>query len=317
LTGPAGGTRTWKGKAPAKVNLLLRVLAREESGYHQVETVLQALELADEVRLRLDEPRTGVKLEVVGVPEGDLGPDENNLAVRAVGLFRRAVVGRDDSFPGIGIHLEKRIPHGAGLGGGSSDAAAVMLGLNDLLGSPLSGGDLVRIGGRLGADVPFFMLRCSRALAWGRGDRLFPLSPLPVRDVLLAIPPLGISTPWAYEVLARHREATGEAVAGAARVPPGGGEDWADIAAAAVNDFEPALAPHRGEILWLRDVLREHGAAPALLSGSGSAVFGVFPDADSRERAAEAVRSAVPETRVIRSRTLSDSDGLADALWDG
>jgi len=317
LTGPTGGGRTWKGKAPAKVNLFLKVLAREESGYHQVETVMQALELGDEVRLRLDEHRTGVHLEVVGVPEGDLGPAESNLAVRAADLFREAVGGRDDSFPGIGIHLEKRIPHGAGLGGGSSDAAAVMLGLNELLGRPLSEGDLVRIGGRLGADVPFFMLRCSRALAWGRGDRLLPLAPLPVQDVLLAIPPFGISTPWAYEMLARHREATGVAVAGAGRVPHGGGDDWADIAAAAVNDFEPALAPHHGEILRLRDALREHGAAPALLSGSGSAVFGIFPDAGSPERAAEAARSSVPETRVIRSRTLSDSDGLADASWDG
>lgn len=278
----------WTGQAPAKVNLFLRVLAREESGYHQLETLFQALELADEVTLewlRLPtllasgspDPQ-GIELEVEGVPAEALGPPEANLAVRAARLFFEALPGVRDTLPRLRIHLRKRIPHGAGLGGGSSDAATVLRGLNELLGNPLDAGALATLGARLGADVAFFLCGSPLALAWGRGDRLLPLPPLPRAPVVLLLPARRIATPEAYGVLARSRVDADRPTPPARVFAPDAAPwtDWTSVAREAENDFEVALAPAYPELVHLRRVLEEAGARPALLSGSGSAVFGVF-----------------------------------------
>jgi 4-diphosphocytidyl-2-C-methyl-D-erythritol kinase len=298
----------WRGTAHAKVNLLLRILAREASGYHQLETVFQALELGDGVELELrDEP--GGALEVVGVGEGELGPDEENLAVRAARAFVEEVgeapggAPPSASPPGVAIRLEKRIPHGAGLGGGSSDAAAVLRGMNALFGAPLGINDLVRLGGALGADVPFFVTGASRALAWGRGDRLLPLPALPPREVVLAVPGEGMATPLAYRLLAEHRERVGAAVAPPALVAPAD-HSWEAVIREAENDFEVAVFPARPDIQALRGVLAGAGAEPALMAGSGSGVFGIFGDADEADRAAAGLEGALPGVRIFRTRTL-------------
>ncbi len=178
--------------APAKVNLRLRVLAREDSGYHQIETLFQALDFGDEVEVA--EGDRGIRLEVEGM---DVGPVEENLAYRAAVSFLDRL--RGDG--GVSIRLRKRVPPGAGLGGGSSDGAAVLRLLAALHPGAVGEEALLEIAAGLGADVPFFLAPSPLALAWGRGDRILPLSPLPPRPVLLALPPLAVDTPGAYGML--------------------------------------------------------------------------------------------------------------------
>jgi 4-diphosphocytidyl-2-C-methyl-D-erythritol kinase len=293
----------WRGSAPAKVNLFLRVLAREETGYHQIETLFQALELSDGVAVERTDG-FGIELEVEGVAPGVLGPDDENLAVRAARAYLGSVSDIQGADGGWRIHLAKRIPHGAGLGGGSSDAAAVLRGLDALHGNRVGTEGLVRIGARLGADVGFFVLDRALALGWGRGDRLLPLDPLPPREVVLALPPFRIDTAWAYRTLAQEREATG-------REGPGGGvidlhrlRSWDGVAGWAENAFQAALAQAHPELGRLVDELTRAEAELALLSGSGCAVFGVFADAEAADRAAAAMDGSGAAERVIRTRTL-------------
>lgn len=280
-------------RAPAKVNLTLRVLAREESGYHQLETLFCGLELADTLELRPG--GAGIRLEVEGA---ELGPIEDNLVVRAARAFERATGRTVD----VSIRLRKEIPAGAGLGGGSSDAAATLDALNDLHGRPLDDAALVEIAAQLGSDVAFFLCRSPLALAWGRGDRLLPLPPLPRAPVLLAVPGFAISTPDAYRDLAAYRTATG-ARAGAAVIPPGALASWDEVARAAVNDFEPPTFARFPELAELKRLLFDAGARIALLSGSGSALFGVFPDEKRRDDAACALQAHGTGLRVIRTAT--------------
>ena len=335
----------WEGKAPAKVNLTLRVLAREAGGFHQIETIFQALELADELRIELadelrieleERPGDGgtepprIELEMEGVGADALGRTKENLAVRAARLYCEALVGaarngwsestaaarvrppvggpdtvggEGEGRPDIRIHLAKRIPHGAGLGGGSSDAAAVLRGLDELYSGALGRERLVKLGAELGADVAFFVLHTPRALAWGRGDRLQPLPALPRRPVLLALPPDPIGTPWAYRMLAEYRKAEGEGAAGGAVLEPSVLETWEGMAGLAENAFQAALEPLRPELAGMRRTLEKSGAEPALLSGSGSAVFGVFSGEAAARAAEEALREAVPGLLILRTAT--------------
>jgi 4-diphosphocytidyl-2-C-methyl-D-erythritol kinase len=340
---PAG----WSGAAPAKVNLFLRIVAREAGGYHQLETLFQALELEDRVSVSL-EPVAGavgsgeraspapeggasdgldpagapgplpVHLEVTGVLPGALGPPHENLVVRAARVLLEALPADhpvlrlpEGERPGVRIVLEKAIPHGAGLGGGSSDAATVLVGLNQLLGSPLDRSRLVRLGGTLGADVPFFVTEAPLALAWGRGDRLLPLPALPRAAVLLALPPWGMATPGAYGRLARLRERSGAGDYPGSELHEflaegGRGWGWEDVARRSDNQFEAALFPDHPELVRIHRALVELGATPARLSGSGSALFGVFPDVETLPAALEAeLREAagVDGLRTIRTTT--------------
>lgn len=291
-------------EAPAKVNLFLRVLAREEGGYHQLETLFQLLELADRLFLERTS-RPGVELEVLGA---ELGPPRENLAWRAATGVLDAAGGSAGSLGGVRIVLEKRIPHGAGLGGGSSDAAAVLRGMNRLLGSPLPLEHLLVLAASLGSDVPVFLSPSSTTLAWGRGDRLLPLAPLPGASILLALPDFPVATPEAYRRLAEWRGTRADGRGrwrGPALLDASALRDWGAVAAAAENDFEgPVFAwhPHLGEI---RDALRHSGAGVALLSGSGSALLGVFQGDGEAAAAAVALEETFPSVRflVTRSRT--------------
>lgn len=287
--------------APAKVNLFLRVLAREDSGYHQIESLFQALELHDRVEVALrDEP--GIELRVES--EDDLGPEERNLAVRAANAYLGAA-GSGTRAHGVALHLVKRIPAGAGLGGGSSDAAAVLRAMDELHGGAVGRESLLEIGAGLGADVPFFLGPGPLALGWGRGERLLSLPPLPERPVVVVAPPFRIATAEAYGALDREGGGAGRR----ASPPPRMLElrdlgSWERVAAAARNDFEAAVFRRRPEGRALRDVLLELGASPALLSGSGSAVFGVFSDGAEADAAAERIRAERKGTTVLRTRTL-------------
>ncbi|HYH81829.1 MAG TPA: 4-(cytidine 5'-diphospho)-2-C-methyl-D-erythritol kinase [Longimicrobium sp.] len=261
--------------APAKVNLRLCILAREEGGHHALETVFCAISLADTVVVSRGE--AGIRLTVEGGV--DTGPPERNLAVRAAERFHRAL-GVD---PAIDIHLAKRIPSAAGLGGGSSDAAAVLRALNALHGDALSTGELLGMGIELGADVPFFLCGSPLALAWGRGERLMPLPPLPPRPVLVAHPGPAMPTADAFAEVARLRGGT--YLPRSTLIDPAALASWDGVAALAVNDFEPVVAERIPLVRQGIGALRSAGAGVALLAGSGSSIFGIFPDAASRDSA--------------------------------
>ncbi len=292
MTAAARSGRFAVAGAPAKVNLLLRVLAREEGGYHRIETLFQMLEWGDLVRV---EPTASDSLELV-VEGPDPSDPEDNLAVRAAEGFMRAV----GSPSGVRINLEKRIPPGAGLGGGSSDAAAVLRCLSALA-EPVPDRDrILQVAGELGADVPFFLAPSPLCLGWGRGDRLLPLSPLPEAEIVLVLPDFHVSTAEAYRSLGEDLPPE------RARILPGAeGLGWEEVVGLAENDFERVVLRDHPELGRIRDRLAGEGARPVRLSGSGGALFGVFPPGEGAP-AAEAVEPELPEgwrVRVTRSRT--------------
>lgn len=280
--------------APAKLNLSLRVLAREASGYHQIETLFCALELADEIEI--SHTRDGVTLEVAAPagatgPPPVLGPVEQNLAFRAACLF----IAECPLSHGIHIRLVKRVPAGAGLGGGSSDAAAVLRVLNEMLSDPLPQAALLELGVQLGADVPFFLTGAGLALAWGRGERILPLPPLEAVPVVLAVPPERISTADAYAALEGTR-----AVRAGVIDPP---RSWNDVASSAHNDFEDLVFARHPRIAAVRQALEDGGARIARMTGTGSVVFGVFDDVATAEAAASDLAAAHEDVEMIVTQT--------------
>jgi 4-diphosphocytidyl-2-C-methyl-D-erythritol kinase len=261
--------------AHAKVNLFLRILAREPGGYHQLETAFALLDLADE--LVVSRAPSGVALVVHGP---DLGPVEENLAVRAAHAALEAT-GRPF---GVTIELTKRIPARAGLGGGSSDAAAALHAVNALAGNPVPRHELLHFGARLGADVAFFASGASTALAWGRGDRLFRLTPPPALPALLAIPKLAVATPDAYrwwDELNPDHAARGPVVLDADAFAA-----WGSIGRLGGNDFEIPVFGRHPPLRTLFE--RVAGTHPywVRLAGSGSAIAAVYADLTRRDDAA-------------------------------
>jgi len=275
--------------AQAKVNLVLHVLARETSGYHSIETLFQRIELGDDVTLRVGVPGRSLDCDGPTMPAEGLGAPERNLAYRAALAYADATGWPD----GFAIEIEKRIPVGGGLGGGSADAAAVLRALEAMSPRPV-GARLLEVAGSLGADVAFLTSDASLALAWGRGERMLALAPLPVRNVVLVIPSVGVSTADAYRWLAEERgdyQPRGRLIDAAALTS----WDWIDRNAA--NDFEPVVAARHPEIArqlaWLR------AEAPlALMSGSGSTVFALDEPGGGRR-----LRPVDGDVRVVVSRT--------------
>ena len=283
-------------RAHAKLNVRLRVLAREDGGYHSIETIFLRLDLADELRVdTLEEP--GINLEVEGDPGVPSGP--RNLCWRAAELLLREI----DDAPGVRIRLRKRIPAAAGLGGGSSDAAVVLRELAARLGGPESPARLMEFAGRLGSDVPFGLCASAMALGWERGRRLLPLVPPEPRPVLILDPGRPISAADAYGWLAEDRAAGVAAPPLPALLPePMALARWDVLASLAGNDLEEPVFRRHPDLRALRDALREAGSGITLLCGSGSCVAGVFDDERSREAAARAaVRLG---TRVVRTWTV-------------
>ena len=290
----ARGARAVEVAAQAKVNLRLRVLAREDSGFHQLESLLLRLELADTVRIR--RTPSDRSLDVSGDADpAAIGPVERNLAWRAAVAYAD-LAGWDDGFA---IELEKRIPIGGGLGGGSADAGAVLRAMDAMSRKPLGEEALVRIAFTLGADVPFLTGAHPYALAWGRGERLLALKAPPKRPVVLLVPSFGVSTKEAYGWLEAPR-ATSMPVGDATGIlRPTALASWKQIAALAVNDFEPVVSTRHPEIAALVNGLREMGCAPAMLSGSGSVVFGVHPGESLGVRFVDAGGDGRPTVRAV------------------
>jgi 4-diphosphocytidyl-2-C-methyl-D-erythritol kinase len=284
--------------AQAKVNLRLRLLARETSGYHQIETLLLRLALADDLLVRITDGARS--LDVTGeIDPRQLGPVERNLAWRAAHEYAETT-----GWPaGFAIVLEKRIPVGGGLGGGSADAGAVLRALDALAPTPVGEGVLLSIASRLGADVPFLTSTAPYALAWGRGERLLPLPAPEEREVLLVLPPFAVNTATAYGWLAVARESESRRDVSGAALTLDALSDWSRLAPLATNEFEAVVGARHPSIAAIVKQLRELGCEPALMSGSGSSVFGVLPRATGVEMPRFPGSSSEPAPRVVLTRS--------------
>jgi 4-diphosphocytidyl-2-C-methyl-D-erythritol kinase len=266
-------------QAHAKLNLFLRVLAREADGYHGIETLFCLVSLADTLTA---ERRGGreISIEVAGE---EVGPPEQNLAVRAATMVLEATGHR------FGAHLvlEKRIPVRGGLGGGSSDAAAALVAVNRLAGNAVPRHELLQFAARLGSDVPFFLAGVPLALAWGRGERLLALPPLPLAPILLVTPPLGIGTAEAYGWVDAARQTSGRR--GAVALDLDALSRWGDIGRMAGNDFESAVFARVPELRTTFEALVRTRPLVCRMSGSGSSLFAVYRSARDRDDAQSAL----------------------------
>jgi 4-diphosphocytidyl-2-C-methyl-D-erythritol kinase len=261
--------RSARVEAHAKLNLRLKVLAREANGFHFLETVLVRVALADTVHVRITSRGHALRLGGDETLTAAVGPAESNLALRAAQMYAEVT-----GWPaGFEIEIEKRIPVGAGLGGGSADAGAVLRALQALAPEPIAGDDLLRIAASLGSDVPFLATEAPAALAWSRGERMLQLPPLPRKEVVLLTPAFSVRTSEAYGWL----DATGAGdTATPAVIPFAALTDWRQLQPWTENDFEVAVTSHHPEIAQMRASLARAGASIARMSGSGSTVFGVF-----------------------------------------
>ncbi len=277
--------------APAKINLGLQVTGRRPDGYHELVTVMQTLELADEVSVESAPTVTG-RPSLPG-----LSP-EDDLALRAAHLLRRTL-GVES---GAHVSVEKCTPAAAGLGGGSADAAAVLAALNQLWGADVDHSRLVQIAAALGSDVPF-LVRGGTALATGRGEVLRQLPPAPMRHVVLVRPDIALKTADVYAELRSSEWSDGKRTMNLARAIAAG-----ELPADAMrNDLTPAAsrrAPVVGDILA---ELHAAGARPAVMAGSGATCFGLFTDAVAAEDAVERGRVAGHWAHLTRFRPAADA----------
>lgn len=268
----------------AKINLSLELLGRRPDGYWEIRTVYQSITLHDRLRMRLVRSPGAI---VVRVPRGGAPAGRENLIHRLLTRARRRLGLRR----GVEVELEKNIPTGRGLGGGSSDAAAALVGLLRLTGERLPEEEVFRLAAAAGADVPFFLLG-GRALGVGRGDEVYALEDVPPAACLLLCPPFSVSTRAAY----------GWAAARSAGLTPLGRPGiiafsrWSpDESGDAGNQFEPVVFSRFPELARMKVALRRAGARCAGLSGSGSTIYALFSQRATAERAAARwARGAAP-----------------------
>jgi 4-diphosphocytidyl-2-C-methyl-D-erythritol kinase len=268
-------------RAPAKVNVGLRVFGMRPDGYHQIWTILQEIDLADEILL-WESP----DLSLMVTPElPNIPTDESNLVIKAANILRQQTGCRQ----GVRIHLRKNIPAGAGLGGGSSDAAAVLRGLNLLWGLNLDNDTLSSMAAKLGSDVPFF-LRGGCCEATGRGEILQQIPPMIRGPVVLICPEISVSTSWAYKNIEKYHLTKGieniifqNYIAKQLSDPA--------VASCFINDFEPLVFNFHPSLKTLKQAILESGAYYASLSGSGSAIYGVFESHAAASKASQKIKT--------------------------
>jgi 4-diphosphocytidyl-2-C-methyl-D-erythritol kinase len=260
----------------AKLNLWLRVLAREDDGYHGIETLFCLIDLADRLVVERRDGH-GVTLESAGA---EVGPPEANLAVRAAQLVLEATGHRFS----VHLRLEKRIPVRAGLGGGSSDAAGALVAVNRLAGNAVPRHELLQFAARLGSDVPFLLIGAPLALAWGRGERLLRLPPLPAAGALLVTPPVEVSTPEAYRWVDEARQGAGRR--GAVALDGESLATWGNIGRMAGNDFESPVFARHPVVRQAFEALVTTRPLVCRMSGSGSTLFAVYRSVRDRDDAA-------------------------------
>ncbi len=276
--------------APAKVNLVLRVLDRRADGFHNLWSLMQTVQLEDEIAIRLDRGHSGIRLQC---DDPSLKTDQTNLVYRAA----EAVLRRSGRTSGVDMVLTKRIPMGAGLGGGSSDAAATIMGLNRLLDLGWSPEEMAEVGQALGSDVPFFFFAPS-AVVMGRGEQVSPVTISGSRWAVLVNPGFSVETKWAYQELSASRSQVrvlSDVHASLGREPR---LSWESILESAENDFEYPVFRAYPLLRSIKQDLLGMGAEAALLSGSGATVFGVFADEATAQRAAADLQ-AQPQLKVV------------------
>ncbi len=258
--------------APAKVNLYLRITGRRDDGYHLLDSLMVPISLGDDVEVSLIDERPGTLRLWADDPDLPLG--EENTVCRAVHAFRERT-GRREA---VALGIRKRIPVGAGLGGGSTDAAAALRGLNELLGAGLSTRDLEALAVSVGADVPFF-IRGEAARVRGIGEELSPAGPLPMLWLVVLFPGVPVSTAWVYRNFRFKltNSSNNNNLVEKLDTPH-------EVAQVLVNDLETVTIGRYPRIAHLKDRLEESGAIGSLMSGSGSAVFGLFVgEADAKQ----------------------------------
>ena len=275
--------------SPAKVNLYLRILGRRADGYHDLETVMLPLDFGDQITLQLAEKNVTLECDDPRLPT-----DDTNLALRAAKrLVERCGVKR-----GAKISLQKRTPLAAGLGGGSSNAAAVLKGLSQLWQVDAPPDMLGELAARIGSDINFF-LAGGAALCRGRGEQVEPIACKLSAAILLVYPGFGISTKWAYESWSRSERDRAKAVAGLTAKPPEvslllralAENDLLGVSRCMFNSLEGPSIKKFPVLRLLKDAMRAGGATGALMSGSGATVFGLFAKTKDAARAAENVRA--------------------------
>ena len=285
-------------RASAKVNLGLEVLGRRDDGYHELRTVLQTIDFHDE--LRFEEAESGIRL-TTNLPS--LGTGKENLVYRAASLLAEST----GYGGGALIHLEKRVPPGKGLGGGSSDAAATLVALDRLWRTGASPEDLHRLAASLGMDVPFFLYG-GTALAVSRGDEVYPLPELPDLPIVLILPDFSISTAEAYGNLRLTKREAGHKLLHFAWNLPEVRVGLRDL----VNELESAAGDRFQSIQEYKRLLLEQGATASMMSGSGSSVFGIFHDEAS---AGDRARSlGLRGIRAIATKTIGGRAYRAERL---
>jgi len=292
----------------AKVNLRLDILGKRSDGYHELRTVFQTVSLHDELRMRASR-RPGIELTIQGNEILSREPFQKNLVYRAVEALRRELKIRS----GVEIELKKKIPAGRGLGGGSSDAAAALLGYLRLTGKKLEAAQLLKIAVSLGADVPFFLFG-GRALGVNKGDEIYPLPDVARCAVLIVSPRnIHVPTPDAYrwvkaKPLALTKPAADRKLFEFCALC------WSGQESGLSNDFEGPVFRQHPKLGRIKRELLQRGAAEASLAGSGSAVFGVFPSPAMARRAAvgfQGEQTFVCET-ISRDRYLQRMKGVPE-----
>ena len=263
--------------APAKINLFLRVLRKRADGYHDIVSLMQKITLYDEL---IFSPRP--KGIVLNCPGSDLPTSEDNLVFRAA----QSIFAYANYSSGVEIKLTKKIPLAAGLGGGSSDAATTLIALNKMCSLNLKKNELIKLGAKIGADVPFFIFG-NNALASGTGDKLKALQDLPKINLILIKPRFELSTKMVYESL-NLRLTMGKNNYSIPRLL-----DLSDIIQGLHNDLESVSLETHSELADLKKMLLRHGALGALMSGSGPTVFGIFRNGKEAERNLEVIKKEV------------------------
>ena len=284
--------------APAKINLVLRILDRRTDGYHNLWSLMQTVQVEDEITLELTGAHSGVTLRC---DEPSLKTDGSNLVSRAA----VAVMEQSGRTGGLDITLAKRIPMGAGLGGGSSDAAATIIGLNQLFNLGWSAEQMAHIGQTLGSDVSFFFFAPSATVA-GRGEQVAPIRIKGRRWVVLVNPGFPVETKWAYQQLTANRAVVVPLSQSHARLEQASELGWEQVLEAAENDFEGPVFKAYPLLQEIKHRLLALEADVALLSGSGATVFGVFRD-EAKARQAQVLLMNEPQFKVFVAQTSSPS----------
>lgn len=284
--------------APAKINLVLRILDRRTDGYHNLWSLMQTVQVEDEITLALTGAHSGVTLRC---DEPSLKTDDSNLVSRAA----VAVMEQSGRTGGLDITLAKRIPMGAGLGGGSSDAAATIIGLNQLFNLGWSAEQMAHIGQTLGSDVSFFFFAPSATVA-GRGEQVAPIRIKGTRWVVLVNPGFPVETKWAYQQLTANRAGVVPLSQSHAMLEQASELGWEQVLEAAENDFEGPVFKAYPLLQEIKHRLLTLEADVALLSGSGATVFGVFRN-EAKARQAQVLLMNEPQFKVFVAQTSSPS----------